>query len=367
MNVRTLLLIAACARVAVAQGVWQLHGADAAVRVVGASTVEMQGPCDVRRELAAGGYKVHFAVHADGKPMSLAFAVGEGDDVHLATARAGVVVAREVPLVGAHWHEAAATDTIRTTGSMTDGDYRLELRVDLAATTTVGLVARWRSADQFYAFVLDGSRQEVRLERRLGSDALVLARADVPTTLAGVHGLALQVQGFRLQASVDEAVVLQVFDGALTQGAFGVVARGDAPQWQRLTVSPPAVAQTSCALVRSRSSATLHAATTVSPGHSHVLELRLDRPHPLVPIDATGQELWLLQRPAAPQVLLADWRGSLGEGSFGEVSRDGAATCQIAWPDLPALRLRVAMVRMLLVTSDGTTIAGATPAVPLRF
>ena len=62
----------------------------------------------------------------------------------------------------------------------------------------------------------------------------------------------------------------------------------------------------SAAVVQRAGSATFHAAVTVPPGNQHVLRLELDRPHPVVPRSPAGLEPWLLQRPAAPEILLAD-------------------------------------------------------------
>lgn len=357
------------AAAAPAQTEWRLCGSDAVVRVGGAATAELQGPRAARSQLAAGDIVVHFGVDALGKPVSLAFPVPAGAMVQVAVEPAGPAARRSLAVAGSGWTETAGTDTVRTTGSLEEGDYRLEVRQEPAAgTAVVGLVARWRSATQFYAFVLDRERGEVRFERHLGPDALVLARAAAPQAVAGARTLALQVQGFRLQGLIDDAIVLQMFDGALTNGACGVCWRGTGPAWGELRLGPPVPPRASAALVQEPGvAATFHAATTVTPGHWYVLELRLDRPHPLVPTDSAGLEPWLLGRAAAPEVLRTDLRGLLGRGTFGEVPPDGGVHFPVEWPDLPALRLHVAMARALLVTADGCEVTAATPAVPVRF
>jgi hypothetical protein len=79
-----------------------------------------------------------------------------------------------------------------------------------------------------------------------------------------------------------------------------------------------------------------------------------------------GQEPWLLQRPAAPQVWLGDWRNSLGQNGIGVVPRDGTFTSEVCWPERRLLGQNV-LVRALFVSPDGQAVVGTTPAVPLAF
>jgi len=110
----------------------------------------------------------------------------------------------------------------------------------------------------------------------------------------------------------------------------------------------------------------LHAAVAVLPGHHAVLELGLDRPHALVPRTGNGCEVALPLRSATPQVLLDEWRGTVGPGRT-EVEVGGALAVPVRWPDVPALRGQSALVRLLLVSPDGEACVGSTPAVPLRL
>lgn len=367
MNARAALVFA-CAAPVLAQSHWQFTGGDGTARIAGPTPNVLRGPRASADGLAAGDYAVHFGVDAAGQPASLAFAVPDGASVHLAVERAGPPAARTIAIDGDDWTETTGPDTLRTTGPLTDGDYRVEVTCDPGATEVVGLVARWSGANGFYAFVFDRARGEYRLERHLGPDALVLARAATATALTGPRRLALQVQGFRMQAACDDEIVLQLFDGALSAGAFGVCWRGARPAWSAFTVAPPVAPRASAALVRTEDrTATLRAATNVTPGHWYVLELQIDRPHALLPVDAAGLEPWLASRPAAPRVLLADPRGALGAGTFGEVPPSGTVQVGIEWPELPALRGQVALARLLLVTADGALLSGATPFVPLRL
>ncbi|MFY9345744.1 MAG: hypothetical protein WAT39_24850 [Planctomycetota bacterium] len=362
--------VTAAAVPAQAPTTWQLRGGDAMARIVGPDSVQLRGPRARHQGLRAGDYTVHFGADAAGKPGSLSFAVPAGAGVWLATGPASAATLRNIEPVGSHWRDSggAGSERMRTTGSLDESDYRITATVDAGTTTTPhGLVARWRSANEYYAFVVDRAVGELRLERKLGQAPLVLARAAWPDAPGGHCELALQVQGFRLQAFVDDRLVLQALDGGIAGGGYGTTWRGTTPSWNAITVGPPAASRASVALVRTGGAASLHAATAAVPGHFHVLELALDRPHPLLPYEPSGLEPWLLQRAAAPQVMLADWRGSLGLRGVDVVPRDGTIHCPVEWPALPALQGQVALVRLLLVTADGDTLAGATPAVPLNF
>ncbi len=350
----------------VAQSDWQLHGGAAPVRLVGPETVTLDGPRAQRQQLPAGDWRVHFGVDALGQPGALAFVVPDAARVRLATERAGAVVSHALDPNGVGWTELAGPDTVRTTGAPDAGDYRIAATVD--GDASCGLVARFRSANEFYALLVDATRREVRLERRLGDKPLVLATAPLPTAAGKTRALALQVHGFRLHAFLDGESVLQVFDGAIQRGAYGVCWRGKAPTFASVVVSPPASPRASCAAVADGSTAiALHASTPMSPGHAWFVELALDRPHPLVPLDANGIEPWLLQPPAAPQAMLCDWKGSLGAAALGEVPSDGKVTARLQWPDRPGVRRLGAMARFVFVTSDGAAVGGVSPAVRVEF
>ncbi len=350
-----------------AQSDWQLCGSDAAVRVRGAATTVLQGPRATATALAAGDYAVHFEVDAAGKPASLAFTVPEQARVQLAVERAAAATPRELALDAGEWTQTDGAETVRTTGSRDDGDYRVAATWPAgAAAATFGVVARWRSEQEYYAFVFDRARAEARLERHLGPDAFVLARAPVAAA-ANSHTLALQVQGFRIQASIDDDVVLQQLDGAIAKGAFGVCWRGERPTCSRFTVAPPAPPRASAAAVCEAARVVLHVATNATPGCYYAVELGLDRPHPLVPLDLTGIEPWVMTRPAAPRVLLTDLRRGLGKDSYGEVPASGTVVAALEWPALPALRGQSVLARLWVVTADGDQVVARTPAVSIRL
>jgi hypothetical protein len=348
-----------------AQTDWSLCGGGGAVQVTGAGAAQLVGP-RAAATLPAGAYAVHFGVDGAGKPASLQFDVPDGARVQLAVEPAPAAEWRLVAADASGWVEHRATPLSRVLTGSDDGPYRVEGECEIVAETRrIGLLARWRAADQHYRFVLDRDAGEVRFERRLGSE-LVLARAKFAAPPVGARvRLAFQVQGFRLTGCVDDAPVLACFDGALSIGAFGTCHTGPAPDW-RLRIGAAAPMRGSAALVQHGAHVELHATTEVVPGHWHVLRLALDRPHPLLPLH-NGVEPWLLQRPAAPTILIADWRGQLGRDGIGELGPDGRLRCELQMPALPALQLRVALLSALLVGPHGEDVVGATPGLPVRF
>jgi len=350
----TLWLAAALA----AQTDWELQGGSARVRLSGPVTRWLQGP-SATDTLPAGDYDVHFGADAAGKPRSLRLSVPEHAGVFVATEAADPV----------RWSRVTFGDEpgpLRCVGDPEATNYRVTATFVAAGEAAVGLVARC-DGTWFYRFVWDPAGPEFRLERSLGGEVLVLARGSASPYDEAPHALALQVDGFRLQACWDEAVVLQAFDGALSQGALGVWAPAAAGVVESVGRQPVAEPRASAALVAAASTATFHAAVTVVPGHWHVLELALDRTHPALPWTAAGLEPWLLLPPAAPVVMQADWRESLGAGGIGIVGPDGVLTSELRWPGLTGLRKQCALVRAVLVSADGEVIAARTPAVPLRM
>lgn len=365
------LAVLAPAVAAAAQTTWSYRGSDAAVRIVGPDHGELRGPRDTIGGLAPGSYGVHFASDALGKPRSLELVVAPGEHVALAVVPAPPAVAIEVPVDTGAWSAAAATD---------DAGGFEQLDVDMPASTAHRIAASFgprsdtgvfgvcvrSGADGCYRGLWDRAQQEVRLERWFAGSRLVLGRSPLRND-DRAHTLALQATGFRIELFADDAPVVQAFDGALVRGVAGVVRAGAAPAIARLCLEPVAAARDSSALVQGEAGARLHVATVVSPGHYHVLELRLDRPHALVPLGPAGLEPCLLQPPVAPVVMVADWRGSLGLGSFGEVPASGAFTSDIVWPRLPALRGQAALVRALLVPADGSVLTAVSPSLPLHL
>ena len=357
-----------------AQATWQLRVGDGLARIAGGAdaghvVAATTGPF----RWPAGAFVVHFGVDALGKPMSLPLDVPDGAEVMVVTAPAGAAEAKVVRADAPDWQGftggvAPATWNARCIDPAGGGNHRVEASFVRGATSgDVGLVARWLDERQHYRLVWDRARSELRLERQHGDLTIVLARATSPGWDEHEHTLALQVEGFRLAAFCDDALVLQALDGAFETGACGVWWSGEPVSWQRFAIAPPAAPRGSSALVRSAGSAVFTAGTTVAPGNLHVLELRLDRSHPALPATPAGLEPWLVRSPAAPIVLQADWRESLGAGGIGEVPTNGVFTSRLVWPATPALGGQSVLVRALLVAADGEAVIGATPAVPLRL
>ncbi len=365
-------VIAAAGR---AQGAsWFVRSNDAEVRLVGPDQVALscRGRTPDPIQAAAGDWSVHFGADALGKPESLMLNVPAGAVVQVAIAAAAAPVRRQVALDDASWTTIAGGDAnqgtwqARTVDCGEERDYRVAARgAATGATGSFGVVARWLGPTQHYRFVWDRAHAELRVERQLGPDAYVLARGPAPKSDDAVHELALQVVGFRIDAFCDKVLVAQVLDGAISRGAVGLWASKDTARWETFATSPPALPVASSALVSTPGEAQLVVATAVAAGHIYVVELSLDRPHPLVPTTAEGSELWLLQRSPGPLVLMGDWRGSLGSGVIGQVPRGGVLTTGLHWRQATALRYQALLVSALLVSPNGEVVVGRTPPVPL--
>ena len=358
-----------------AQATWHVNGSAAAVRIVGTAparaAIVMNGPSPQPVEAPAGEYAVHFGVDAAGKPRSLSFAVQDGDDVHVAIERAAGANADVVP--DDAWQQFAATDggpawTARIAGAADRRACRVAAELTIAAGATAGLVARWTSPTQHYRCVIDAARGELRLERRFGEQMIVLARA--PAALRGGDAveLAMQVEGFRIAVFRDDELVLQAFDGAFDRGAVGTWWSGAAADAtvRRFTIAAPAAARASAAVVGRSGHAEFHAAAVVPPGGHHALEVALDRPHPPLPLTAAGVEPWLVRDVAAPRVLIADFRQSLGKGVCGEVPVDGVVSAFLGWSDL-RIAGQVVLLRSWFFAADGEALVGTSPAAAMRL
>ncbi|MCA8963566.1 MAG: hypothetical protein H6838_03355 [Planctomycetes bacterium] len=364
MKTLSTILLLFSGAAATAQSTWFVRSGDE-VRVVGPTSVVVRGIAPAPFATGNGEFVVHFAADAAGKPGSLRLG-----DVHDALVQVAVdvvgpapgeVLAFDAPV----WREQRVDGAVtRLVGERDVKNVRLaaELRADTDAEV-VGLIVRAQSDGGHYRYEWDRGAHEHRLLRRMGGNDLVLARAE-DATGAPPHRVALQADGFRLQVCCDDAVVLQALDGGFEDGMVGTWQRGGAPAWAEVRVQAPALPRASAALVRTAAGATLHAWVPSPPGSISVLELRLDRPHPLVPMGPAG-ELWLLQPTVGPVLARGDWRNSLGSASIGEVDREGLVRAEVALTDLPALRGAACLVRAVIVDAVGEAISGATPFVPL--
>jgi len=357
-----------------AQSAWQMEGARMSARIAGASDVQL-APGEVE-QLDAGAFAVHFAANADGKPASLAFEVPERATVVLGVADAKPAARRPAKVHGAGAFEDTLTTSrreapihINTIGEAAKDmrDYRMSARVrGTKGCEMFALVGRHTAKGGCYLFAIDWNARKVRLERIMGGDHFVVQQADLPRVEREVT-LTLQVHGFRIEGLVDDAPLVRSFDGAISAGAPGVAWSGERPDYPQVWLEEPAAPSASAAMVQTDRAATLHAAVAQPPGSLAVVELLLDRPHRWIPRTPGGFEPWLHQPMAAPVVAWGDWRNSLGSSTISEVDYDGQVHVGLRWPDLPALRLHTALVRVQVATADGGPIVGSTPPVRIRF
>ncbi|MFN3243241.1 MAG: hypothetical protein ACE37K_17200 [Planctomycetota bacterium] len=362
-----------------AQSTWQMEGGRMHARVDGAAGAQL-APSAVTSlgdaALADGAFSVHFPTNAAGKPRSLSLDVPKGASVVVGVQAAGPAERRPVDVHGA----GAFEDTLSTPRSETPihlrtvgesaadlRDYRLSARVRPGKGCEMfALVGRHTSQGGCYLFAIDWSARKVRLERFLGGDHFVVRQADLPVVDREVT-LTLQVHGFRIEGLVDDAPMVRSFDGAISAGAPGIAWSGERPDHDEVWLEQPAEPLGSAAVVQNGRAASLHAAVAEPPGSLAVVELLLDRPHRWIPRGPDGFEPWLRQPLAAPVIAWGDWRHSLGSNTISEVDYDGNVRVELRWPDLPALRLHAALVRVRIATPDGGPIVGSSPPVRIVF
>lgn len=349
---------------------WSRTGGGGECVVLGPATLRLATPSS-RAESADGGtFTVCFAADAAGRPEPLALDVPAGADVQLATASAGAATPTVLSTRDATGSGDADGASWRWPGTVA-ADQRLVLALGRVAMAT--LRARMRSDTERYEFAYDAKARTLQLVRVLGGPPLALATATLPEGLAAPRSLEFELHGFRLQAFVDGVRVLQILDGAIGSGEVGMAWRRDGAIGgdrgdTMLAVGAPSAPRPSAALVRdTANTATLHAASAAPPGPWAIVELALDRPHPLLLREASGCEPWLLQRPAAPVVLWATPKQELGAGTFAETPPLGPARAALRWPALPALVGQVALARVVFVAADGSAALDRSPAVSLRF
>jgi hypothetical protein len=327
-------------------GIWFVRGA-AGVRIAGPAAHEFAGSAPGPVLLPAGDYAVHFAAGAAGKPESLRLPVPDGAAVAVAVER----VAAGAP-AGLDAGDALAGCFVAGVVAVGNGSF--------------GLAARLGPGGG-YRFVWDRAASRLLLERSLGGAVFVLASAPAPVAGDGPHHLALQAEGFRLRAWLDDALVLEAMDGAHVRGGWGTWSEGAVVRWRDAALLPVRRPLPSAAIVTAGQRAEIHAATAIAAGHHAVLELALDRPHAALLRTEHGSEVWLLRGGAAPRVLLGDLRGALGRDVVAAVPAGACVRCELRWPRAVGLAGQFAMARLLVVSPAGDRIVATTPAVPLRL
>lgn len=357
-----------------AQTTWQMEGGRTTARVAGSSS-ERLAPGELG-SFGDGAFGVHFAADAGGKPRSLGFDVPKDASVVIGVDHAVRAERRAVDVVGDGAFEGTLAASrgeapihVQTAGAASADmrDYRLSARVRAKqGCETFALVGRHTNEGGCYLFAIDWGARKVRLERFLGGDHFVVRQADLPGVEREVT-LTLQVHGFRIEGLVDDAPLVRSFDGAISAGAPGIAWTGGRPDVDEVWLQDPAEPRSSAAVVQSGQSATFYAAVSQPPGSLAVVELMLDRPHRWIPRSPGGFEPWLRQPLAAPVVAWGDWRNSLGKNTISEVDYEGGVRVELRWPDLVALRLHAALVRVHVATPDGGPIVGTSPAVRIVF
>ncbi|MBK8095468.1 MAG: hypothetical protein IPK26_00055 [Planctomycetes bacterium] len=269
----------------------------------------------------------------------------------------GVLTKNVGPESGRQLRLAPATDR--------NGLVRVRVRPARRDGGTFGLLARCSGADQHYRLAWDVAANELRLERQFGTHREVLGRTPLAAAGEQWRELALQTEGFRLQAFVDGRLFAQALDGGHADGRVGVFADSAAGcQFRGFAASRPVPWVATAALVMVAGELALLARAPAAVGEVYAVTFALDRPHVALP-ELAGCEPFVLQRMAAP--LVAIGVGGLGSGMFGEVDPRGGIEARFRLPELLALRGQVVMVSALLGSPDASAATGRLPGIALRL
>lgn len=252
-----------------------------------------------------------------------------------------------------------------------DADARVRVLVrPLRRGGPFGVVARWTGPEQHYRFVWDPAKDELRLERQLGSFVEVLGRQPAPVDDGRWHELALQVVGFRLRATCDDAIVAQALDGACSTGRSGLWADATAgAEFASFAVTAPLQPRSVLGVLATAAgvagSAAVVGRSPTAVGALGTVMLQLDRPFPALAVTSGGFEPFVLQRAAAPLLGFLGQRVGLGAALLFEPGSGGELEAELRWPRLPALCGQAVLVTVWLSAADGSALLERLPPVAL--
>ncbi len=340
----------------------QVDGALSGVLVVGDATWRGEGR-SVRAELPAGRWRLRFFAEKESRPAPIEVDAPMDGFVHVVAGRsphAEMGAVEQSPRRRASRELLAeCANTTMKFATASHADVRLSARVRLAdASSTAGLACRHVDADNHYRLVLNGPSRELQLGRAMGGSFRLMQRLAVAAATAA-HELELEVEGFRLVASIDGEVVFRAFDGGLDTGACATfVADGASATLERVVADAPAAPAASLAVMQQVGAAEVAAAAPHAVGNPFVLCLAADRAEPLRIVDDSGFPLFVLVRSVEPSLLLF---------ACGIVDDDGSMRGELSWPLGPALRLQAALVGGFVGTPDASAMQERLPNAAVRF
>lgn len=227
----------------------------------------------------------------------------------------------------------------------------------------LGLVARWAGPGDHYGLRWDGER--LRLARRVGGQDLLLGEAPAPGRDGVLHELALQCSGFRIEAWFDGAAVIQVMDGALTEGRTGLRVGDGGGEFAGLRIGPPAApAPVLAVIVHADGRCTVQASAPQHPGAAYALALWRDAAHGPW-LDPLARHWLLTTRPSNATFLVAAEPGL--PGARGELDRHGRMRMTFQAPRLPALIGQAARVGGFVLEPGVGEVVAALPRAAVVF
>jgi hypothetical protein len=101
-----------------------------------------------------------------------------------------------------------------------------------------GLFARYRDAANYYQVSLRSSNQ-LQIRKVVNGQLTVLAATPLTVTPGVFHDLRFDVFGHQLHAYLDDVLVAQALDGAVSSGHYGVGTYRTAATFQTFMVDQP--------------------------------------------------------------------------------------------------------------------------------
>lgn len=111
--------------------------------------------------------------------------------------------------------------TIALTGSAAWANVRISAGLRSTDDGAIGLVLRYRDADNYYRFSMDRERSYRRLVKKVGGTVTVLWEDDAAYNLAQSYRLVIEAYGDRLRGYLDDVLLFSVQDQAIGAGRVG--------------------------------------------------------------------------------------------------------------------------------------------------
>jgi len=118
--------------------------------------------------------------------------------------------------------------TLAWHGSLAWEDYTISASFNNSDDDSVGLIARYQDANNYYRFSLDNQRGQVRLMARVDGEFVMLDEEDItdPYDIGSWTDISLTVDGSDIEGRIDDVLIVHATDVAHDKGAVGLYVWG---------------------------------------------------------------------------------------------------------------------------------------------